>query len=101
MASVGLTICKQDYVFGFLFTVFAHSVKWHKRARKTPNLPAQHVVFPNAARYVCNHNTPSLKFNHVMFAETPRQKVCKNGSIFTVLPFAVYNLTLFGRKCDS
>ena len=95
MASVGLTICKQDYVFGFLFTVFAHSVKWHKRARKTPNLPAQHVVFPNAARYVCNHNTPSLKFNHVMFAESPRQKVCKNERKVPVLLGGVVNLTIY------
>ena len=78
MTSVGLTVCKQDHSFGFLFAVFAHSEKWRKRACKTLNLPTQHVIFPNMARYDCKHNTLRLKFTHVIFTETPRQKVCKN-----------------------
>ena len=65
-------------LYCFRFAVFAHIIKWRKMAQNESNLAMQRAKSLNAARYVCKHNTLRLKFNHVIFTETPCQKVCKN-----------------------
>ena len=82
-------------LFTLPFCYFCTRRKWRQN---TPNLATWRIVLENVARYVCKHNTLRLKFNHVIFTEKPRQKVCKNRRKVLVLQGVLCKTALLNEK---